>query len=113
MSKLTPIRKLYIRGLHLAAMAAAYEAREALAGGNTAEWCCRSMHAAQLTEDARIVGGDIEALLDRTERVLEAGYLQERKIEREIAAKLDQLEADAIEGARMALAQKRLMGVGR
>lgn len=95
--------RAYFRGLTMAAHAAAALAREALAAGDIQKWATRSQHAAQLTEDARIIRGDIEALLDRTERVLEAGYLNERMQARSLDSARAELEREALEAASEAL----------
>jgi hypothetical protein len=104
---MTPAHRAYYRGLTMAAHASAAIARAAREAGNLPEYLCRSAHAQQLAEDARIVRGDTEALLDRTERVLEHEYLLERERERELVYARLELEREALEATAAALANRR------
>lgn len=104
---MTPATRAYITGLHLAAHACAHIARTARESGDTQTYLTRSRHAATLAEDARIVAGDTEALLDRTERVLDQGWQDDRVREYELLALKRDVEKDAIAGALMALRGQR------
>jgi len=91
----------------MAAHATAAIARDHRDNGRTAQYLTQSQHAAQLYEDARISRGDTEALLDRTERVLELQYLYERDRNRALDEARNELEAEALEAASAALMERR------